>query len=149
MRPSDDTRERTVRRLRRGYVTGRIDTDTFSSRVERALGSEHGTELRGLTADLPAPPKHWEADIVAADGGTVHLRPIDPECGCYACASGFTRSYLRHLDRCNEMLASTLGTIHNLHYYQDLMRGLRGAIEAGTLEDFVAAFYARRQNVMA
>jgi len=77
------------------------------------------------------------------------LRPIDPECGCYACASGFTRSYLRHLDRCNEMLASTLGTIHNLHYYQDLMRGLRGAIEAGTLEDFVAAFYARRQNVMA
>ena len=62
MRPSDDTRERTVRRLRRGYVTGRIDTETFSSRVERALGSDHGTELRGLTADLPAPralPRRW------------------------------------------------------------------------------------------
>ena len=55
MRPSDDTRERTVRRLRRGYVAGRIDTETFSNRVERALGSDHGTELRGLTADLPAP----------------------------------------------------------------------------------------------
>ena len=51
-----------MRRLRRGYVTGRIDTETFSSRVERALGSDHGTELRGLTADLPAPrtlPRRW------------------------------------------------------------------------------------------
>jgi queuine tRNA-ribosyltransferase len=44
------------------------------------------------------------------------------------------------------MLASTLGTIHNLHYYQDLMRGLRGAIETGTLDAFVAAFYARRSG---
>ena len=68
-------------------------------------------------------------------------RPIDPLCGCYACANGFTRSYLRHLDRCNEMLGPMLGTIHNLHYYQDLMRGLRGAIEGGTLDAFVDAFY--------
>jgi queuine tRNA-ribosyltransferase len=70
--------------------------------------------------------------------------PIDPECGCYTCASGFTRAYLRHLDRCNEMLGPMLGTIHNLHYYQDLMCGLRAAIEQGTLADFVADFYARR-----
>jgi queuine tRNA-ribosyltransferase len=85
--------------------------------------------------------------------GTIRIRnakyerdtaPIDPACTCYACASGFSRSYLRHLDRCNEILGSVLGTIHNLHYYQDLMRGLRAAIEAGRLRDFVADFYAAR-----
>ena len=71
--------------------------------------------------------------------------PIDPECGCYTCRSGFSRAYLRHLDKCNEMLGPMLGTIHNLHYYQDLMRGLRAAIEAGRLADFVAHFYAQRR----
>ena len=55
MRPSEDTRERTVARLRRGYVAGRLDTETFSRRVEDALHASCGTELRGLTADLPAP----------------------------------------------------------------------------------------------
>ena len=55
MRPSEDTRERTVARLRRGYVAGRLDTDTFSRRVDRALEASCGDELRGLTADLPAP----------------------------------------------------------------------------------------------
>jgi len=72
--------------------------------------------------------------------------PIDPDCACYACASGFSRAYLRHLDKCNEMLASQLATIHNLHYYQELMAGLRGAIAAGRLEDFVAEFYALRRD---
>ncbi len=55
MRPSEETRERTVARLRRGYVAGRLDTDTFSRRVDRALQASCGDELRGLTADLPAP----------------------------------------------------------------------------------------------
>jgi hypothetical protein len=55
MRPSEDTRERTLARLRRGYTAGRLDTDTFSRRVDRALTAGCGTELRGLTADLPAP----------------------------------------------------------------------------------------------
>ena len=55
MRPSEDTRERTVARLRRGYVAGRLDTDTFSRRVDRALQASCGDELHGLTADLPAP----------------------------------------------------------------------------------------------
>ena len=72
--------------------------------------------------------------------------PIDPDCTCYACASGFSRAYLRHLDKCNEMLASQLATIHNLHYYQELMAGLRGAIAAGRLEEFVAEFYALRRD---
>jgi queuine tRNA-ribosyltransferase len=72
------------------------------------------------------------------------LRPIEPGCACHACAQGFTRGYLRHLDRCNEILASMLATIHNLHYYQQLMRGIREAIEAGRFEAFRAQFYADR-----
>jgi queuine tRNA-ribosyltransferase len=71
-------------------------------------------------------------------------RVIEEGCDCYACANGFSRAYLRHLDRCNEILASQLATHHNLRHYQRLMAGLREAIAGGTLADFVAAFYARR-----
>ncbi len=73
-------------------------------------------------------------------------RVIEEGCDCYACANGFSRAYLRHLDRCNEILASQLATMHNLRHYQRLMAGLRAAIEAGTLEDFTARFYALRQG---
>ncbi len=85
--------------------------------------------------------------------GTVRIRnakyeqdldPIEPGCGCYACRNGFTRSYLRHLDRCNEMLAPMLGTLHNLWYYQNLMAGMREAIRQGRFEKFRADFYAAR-----
>jgi len=65
--------------------------------------------------------------------------PVDPDCGCSTCTH-YSRAYLRHLDRCNEMLGSRLMTLHNLTFYQDLMRGLREAIAAGTLESFVAAY---------
>ena len=71
-------------------------------------------------------------------------RPLDEACTCYTCRSGFSRAYLRHLDRCGEMLGPQLATIHNLHYYQELMAGLRAAITAGTLTDFVAQFHAQR-----
>ncbi len=71
--------------------------------------------------------------------------PLDPECDCYTCRN-YSRSYLRHLDKTGEILGARLNTIHNLYYYQDLMRGLRGAIEAGALEDFVNDFYARRSQ---
>jgi queuine tRNA-ribosyltransferase len=72
------------------------------------------------------------------------LSPIEPGCACHACARGFTRAYLRHLDKCNEILASMLATIHNLHYYQQLMQGLREAIAAGRFEAFRREFYALR-----
>ena len=72
------------------------------------------------------------------------LRPIEEGCTCYTCASGYTRSYLRHLDRCNEILASMLGTIHNLHHYQQLMRDIRAAIDAGRFEAWRQAFHAAR-----
>ncbi|MDO5610065.1 MAG: tRNA guanosine(34) transglycosylase Tgt [Pseudomonadota bacterium] len=87
--------------------------------------------------------------------GTVRIRnakyehdlgPIEEGCDCYACANGFSRSYLRHLDRCNEMLAPMLGTLHNLRHYQRLMAEMRAAIEAGDFAEFRAAFYARRRN---
>jgi queuine tRNA-ribosyltransferase len=72
-------------------------------------------------------------------------RPIDEACACHTCSNGFSRGYLRHLDKCNEILASQLATIHNLHYYQELMAGLRAAIEAGRFDEFVAEFYAMRR----
>jgi queuine tRNA-ribosyltransferase len=70
-------------------------------------------------------------------------RPLDETCGCYTCQN-YSRAYLRHLHKCREILGARLNTIHNLYYYQELMRGLRTAIEAGSLEAFVADFYARR-----
>jgi queuine tRNA-ribosyltransferase len=72
------------------------------------------------------------------------LRPIEEGCDCYACGNGFTRSYLRHLDRCNEMLAPMLGTLHNLRYYQRLMAQMREAIAQGTFAAFRESFYAAR-----
>ncbi len=69
-------------------------------------------------------------------------RPIDEACGCHTCSSGFSRAYLRHLDKCGEMLGPMLATIHNLYYYQELMRGLREAIVQHRLADFVAGFHA-------
>lgn len=69
--------------------------------------------------------------------------PLDPDCGCYTCRH-YSRAYLHHLERCGEILGSRLGTIHNLYYYQSLMRDLGAAIETGTLGEFVAGFYARR-----
>ena len=68
-------------------------------------------------------------------------RPLDPDCGCATCR-GHTRAYLHHLFRAEEMLGPILLTRHNLYYYQELMASLRGAIEAGQLAEFIAAFEA-------
>ena len=73
------------------------------------------------------------------------LRPIEEGCDCAACSGGFSRAYLRHLDRCNEMLGPMLGTVHNLRFYQRLMAGLRDAIAARRLDDFVAGFHAAQR----
>jgi len=72
-------------------------------------------------------------------------RPLDEHCDCYTCRR-FSRAYLRHLQTTNEILGSRLNTIHNLHYYQSLMSGLREAIRAGQLSAFVAKFYAQRSD---
>ncbi|MCF6338778.1 MAG: tRNA guanosine(34) transglycosylase Tgt [Gammaproteobacteria bacterium] len=70
-------------------------------------------------------------------------RPLDETCDCYTCQN-YSRSYLRHLDKTGEILGARLNTMHNLHYYQEVMRGLREAIASGSLDAFVADFYAQR-----
>ena len=70
--------------------------------------------------------------------------PVDPACQCYTCRH-YSRAYLRHLQQANEILGSRLATIHNLHYYQDLMRGLRQAIRQKKLDEFVEKFYLMRR----
>ncbi len=72
-----------------------------------------------------------------------HAGPIDPECRCYTCRN-YSGAYLRHLDRCNEILGSRLNTIHNLHFYLQLMRDIRQAIEAGRFEAFSRELLRRR-----
>ena len=81
-------------------------------------------------------------------------RPLDPTCGCHACrgttladgsvSGGFSRAYLHHLERCGEMLAPMLASIHNLHYYLQLMQEVRDALEAGTFSAFRQRFAADR-----
>jgi queuine tRNA-ribosyltransferase len=80
-------------------------------------------------------------------------RPLDPTCSCATCSGtpgaggttgGFSRAYLHHLDRCGEMLGPMLASIHNLHYYLNLMREVREALEAGSFGAFAARFAADR-----
>jgi queuine tRNA-ribosyltransferase len=71
-------------------------------------------------------------------------RPIDESCGCTTCARGFSRAYLHHLERCGEMLGPMLCSVHNLHYYLNLMSEMRGAIAAGAFDEFVVRFRSDR-----
>ena len=71
--------------------------------------------------------------------------PLDESCECYTCTN-FSRAYLHHLDKCNEILGSQLNTLHNLHYYQQHMSAIRSAIECGALDEFAAVFYAEQQR---
>ena len=68
-------------------------------------------------------------------------KPVDANCDCYTCEN-FSRGYLAHLDKCNEILGSQLATIHNLRFYQKHMAGIRQAIEASELDEFARRFYA-------
>lgn len=102
--------------------------------------------------DCVLPTRNARTGFLYTSEGLVRIRnaryrddtsPLDPNCACYTCRN-YSRAYLRHLDKCGEILSSRLNTIHNLFYYQTLMRGLRDAIEGGTLNEFVVDFYARR-----
>jgi queuine tRNA-ribosyltransferase len=111
--------------------------------------------LRGIDMfDCVMPTRHARNGHLFTATGVINIRnsahqadlgPIDPECGCYTCRN-YTRSYLRHLDRCNEILGSRLNTIHNLHFYLDLMRSIRSAIAEGRLTSWAAAYLGRRQK---
>ncbi|MSQ55155.1 MAG: tRNA guanosine(34) transglycosylase Tgt [Betaproteobacteria bacterium] len=73
--------------------------------------------------------------------------PLDETCACYCCAH-FTRAYLHHLQKANEILGARLNTIHNLHYYLGLMQELRAAIEGGTLADSAASLLEERRRLL-
>ncbi len=73
-------------------------------------------------------------------------RPIDETCGCHTCARGFSRAYLHHLDRCAEMLGPMLASIHNLHYYLNLMREVRQALDEGRFAAYAQRFAEDRQR---
>ena len=103
--------------------------------------------------DCVMPTRHARNGFLFTRAGTLRIRnaqyaadtrPIEEGCACYACANGFSRAYLRQLDRCNEILGAQLATIHNLHHYLTLMRELRDAIAGRVLERYAADFRARR-----
>ncbi len=71
-------------------------------------------------------------------------QPVDPDCQCYVCRN-YSRAYLRHLYMSKEILASVLNTHHNLYYYQQLMAGIRQALESGSFTEFRSEFYRQRQ----
>src|ERR1700722_9419081 len=111
--------------------------------------------LRGIDMfDCVMPTRHARNGHLFTSTGVINIRnsvhqtdlgPVDPTCGCYTCRN-YTRSYLRHLDRCNEILGSRLNTIHNLHFYLDLMRTIRAAIAEGRLTSWAASYLAGRQK---
>jgi queuine tRNA-ribosyltransferase len=72
-------------------------------------------------------------------------RPIEEDCGCYTCRN-YSRSYLRHLDKCGEILGSHLNTVHNLHFYLRLMAEIRAAIEAHRLAAYATEFRALQRE---
>ena len=111
--------------------------------------------LRGIDMfDCVMPTRHARNGHLFTSTGVINIRnsahqadlgPIDPECGCYTCRH-YSRSYLRHLDRCNEILGSRLNTLHNLHFYLDLMRSIRAAIAEGRITSWAACYLAARRQ---
>jgi len=109
--------------------------------------------LRGIDMfDCVMPTRHARNGHLFTSAGVINIRnsafaddlaPLDPACDCYTCRH-FSRAYLRHLDRCNEILGSRLNTIHNLHFYIGLMRALRTAIAAGRVAAWTREFLAAR-----
>jgi queuine tRNA-ribosyltransferase len=109
----------------------------------------HGIDM----FDCVMPTRHARNAHLFTRSGVVNIRnsahqkdtgPIEPGCGCYTCRH-FSRSYLRHLDKCGEILGSHLNTIHNLYFYQRLMAEIRAAIEARSFAAYAARFYALKE----
>ena len=124
---------------------------------------ERAGERRDRSADGGAQVPGLQLSEQLADGQFLHVErrfgdlrirnarykqdeaPLDPTCGCATCAR-FSRAYLHHLDRCGEMLAPMLASVHNLHFYVDLMRQMRAALEAGRFAAFAAQFRLDRRR---
>jgi len=100
--------------------------------------------------DCVMPTRHARNGHLFTSGGVINIRnsrhqrdtgPLDPGCVCTTCTR-YSRAYLHHLDRCKEILGVRLGTIHNLHFYLELMRQIRAAIAAGQLTALAARIMA-------
>jgi len=99
--------------------------------------------------DCVMPTRNARNGHLFTSEGTIKIRnakhrydtgPLDSQCDCYTCKN-FSRAYLHHLDKCREILAAQLHTIHNLHFYQRLMQDLRAAIDSKSLESYVQRFF--------
>lgn len=104
--------------------------------------------------DCVMPTRNARNGHLFVTGGVIKIRnakhktdtsPLDPHCDCYTCRN-YSKAYLYHLDKCNEILGARLNTIHNLRYYQRLMESIRKAIEEDRFDAFVEEFYARRDR---
>jgi queuine tRNA-ribosyltransferase len=104
--------------------------------------------------DCVLPTRNARNDYIYTTWGDLRLRnarfrtdtrPIDGECTCYTCRN-YSRAYLYHLSKCGEILGSRLNTLHNLHYYQQLMLNIRTALEAGSFAAFVREFEMQRAS---
>ncbi|MGD9599595.1 MAG: tRNA guanosine(34) transglycosylase Tgt [Steroidobacteraceae bacterium] len=114
--------------------------------------------LRGIDMfDCVMPTRHARNGHLFTSSGVINIRnavhqedtaPVDAACGCYTCRN-WSRAYLRHLDRCNEILGSRLATIHNLHFYLDLMARIRAHIAAGDFAAFARDYLAARATRVA
>jgi len=102
--------------------------------------------------DCVMPTRHARNGHLFTSSGVVKIRnaqyendsrPLDETCACYTC-DHYTRAYLRHLDRCGEILGARLNSIHNLHFYQTLMSGMRAAIEQRRFAAFATEFRSRQ-----
>jgi len=104
--------------------------------------------------DCVLPTRNARNGHIFTSAGVLRLRnarfrddtaPLDPECDCYTCKH-YSRAYLYHLDKCNEILGAHLNTVHNLRYYQRLMADMRAAIEADRFGDFMTGFMTKRHH---
>jgi len=136
------------------FLSGRLPAD----RPRYLMGVGTPEDLvaavrRGIDMfDCVLPTRNARNGFLFTSSGIVKIRnaryrtdegPLDPRCDCATCRH-YSRAYLHHLDKCKEILGARLNTIHNLHYYQRLMRALRDAITAGELNTFGHEFQASR-----
>ncbi len=116
---------------------------------------EHGMDIH----DCVIPTRYAREGTAFSFDGKMRIQdkkyrkdryPIDTACRCYTCQQGFSRAYLRHLSYAHEPLVETLMTIHNLHFYQDLMRAMRAAIEADRFavwrDEFLGRYMAKKND---
>jgi queuine tRNA-ribosyltransferase len=140
----------------RNAVLGALEPQLPVDRPRYLMGVGTPTDIvqavaRGIDMfDCVMPTRNARNGHLFTSRGVVKVRnashqsdtsPLDPGCSCYTCRN-YSRAYLRHLDRCNEILGARLNTIHNLHYYLNLMARIRAALERGRFEEFRSGFLA-------